>query len=171
DKKGGVKPSNLNHGNVIFPKQGSQLLGGIRCRFAEQTTVVSLGALRKLRFPINGANDPARDDAGRTVLAAIALCAGVLATERGLSLRSRCNLRPAAPRVWELLSTPGEALRNYTITGQQAIDLLKEAIAAAESAGLNWMKEKLELKPSAELVELVRASQEKMAAEGDAEGA
>ena len=164
--KNAQRPSELNHSNIPFESNN----GGIRCRFAEQTTVVSLGALRKLRFPVDGNNDPERDDAARTVLAAIGLCAGVLASERGVSLRSRCNLLPTAPRLWEVLSLPGEQAKSYTITGKQAVELLNASIAAAEASGLQWMKEKLVLKPSKELVDLVRTSQERMAAEGESEG-
>jgi CRISPR-associated protein Csb1 len=162
-----LRASELNHGNIVFPKQGTQLVGGIRCRFAEQTTVVSLGALRKLRFPVDGKNDTKRDDAARTVLAAIGVCAGVLASERGTSLRSRCNLRPVAPRVWEMLDQPGVAPRTYTIDSKAAISLLNETVEAARAAGLTWMEQKLVLKPTPELVDLVRRSQEVMAEEDE----
>jgi CRISPR-associated protein Csb1 len=164
-----LRASELNHGNIVFPKRGTQLFGGIRCRFAEQTTVVSLGALRKLRFPVDGTADTKRDDAGRTVLAAIGLCAGVLASERGTSLRSRCTLRPVAPRVWELLDRPGEAAKTFTTDGDAAIALLKEVIEAAKAMGLTWMEQKLTLKPTPELIDLVRRSQEVMAAEEETE--
>jgi CRISPR-associated protein Csb1 len=165
--KTALRPSELNHGNIVFDNTN----GGVRCRFAEQTTVVSLGALRKLRFPVNGRNDPQRDDVARTVLAAIGICAGVLATERGTSLRSRCHLVPAAPRVWELLDQPGQETMKYQLSGEAAVALLREAIDAAKAAGLTWMEEKLTLQPTRELVDLVRKSQEVMAAEGEAEGA
>lgn len=163
--KGAMRPSELNHGNIVFDSDN----GGVRCRFAEQTTVVSFGALRKLRFPVDGKRELARDDAGRTVLAAIGLCAGVLSSERGTSLRSRCSLRPVAPRVWELLDRPGEEPKTYSMNSEAALALLGEAIEAAKAAGLPWMTEKLVLKPSPELVELIRKSQEVMAAEGDGE--
>lgn len=163
--KGSLRPSELNHGNIVFESPN----GGIRCRFAEQTTVVSLGALRKLRFPSDGKNDSNRDDAGRTVLAAMGLCAGVLASERGTSLRSRCNLRPVAPRVWELLDRPGETPKTYKVDSEAAIHLFKEAISQAESAGLSWNKEKIVLKPAPELVSLVQKSQEIQSSGNDAE--
>jgi len=164
--KGAQRPSELNHGNIVFESTN----GGVRCRYAEQTTVVSLGALRKLHFPANGHADHKRDDAARTALAAIAICAGVLATERGVSLRSRCTLRPVEPRMWELLPPPGEPVKQFSITGKQGVGLLNAAVAAAEGAGISWMKEKLVLKPSKELTDLVRTSQERMAAEGEAVG-
>jgi len=164
--KNAQRPSELNHGNIVFDSTN----GGVRCRYAEQTTVVSFGALRKLRFPIDGRTDPARDNAARTVLAAIGIAAGVLATERGVSLRSRCHLIPTAPRTWELLDRPGEDPKSYTIDSTAAIQLLKDAVAQAEAAGLKWMEQPLVLKPSAELVDLVRRSQEIAATEDDQEG-
>jgi len=163
--KNPVRPSELNHGNIPFDSTN----GGVRCRFAERTTVVSLGALRKLRFPSDGKNDAKRDDAARTVLAAMGLCAGVLASERGTSLRSRCSLRPVAPRVWELLDGPGAAAKTYTVDSAAAIALLNEAVAAAKGAKLTWMEEKLTLKPTPELTALIRKSQEVMSAEDETE--
>jgi CRISPR-associated protein Csb1 len=163
--KNALRPSELNHGNIVFENSN----GGIRCRFAEQTTVVSFGALRKLRFPVDGSNDTGRDDAGRTVLAAIGICAGVLASERGTSLRSRCHLRPVEPRAWEMLDQPGAVPKTYTIDGKAAVELLNAAVAAAKAVGLTWMKEKLMLKPTPELIDLVRKSQEVAAVEDGAE--
>ena len=158
--KDGVKPSELNHGNILFESTNA----GIRCRYAEQTTVISLGALRKLRFPKEMQNDAARDKAGRTVLAALGLCAAVLASERGTSLRSRCHLWPEAPRQWELLEVPGQAPRVFAISGEEAVALLGEAVAAAKAVGLGWMEEKLMLTPSPELLDLIQRSQEDSAA-------
>lgn len=163
--KNAIRPSELNHGNIVFDSTN----GGVRCRFAEQTTVVSLGALRKLRFPSNGKHDAKRDAAARTVLAAIGLCAGVLASERGTSLRSRCSLSPVAPRVWELLDGPGAPANSYTVDSAAAIALVNEAVAAAKAAKLEWMEDKLTLKPTPELTALIRKSQEVMAAEDETE--
>ncbi len=163
--KNTVRPSELNHGNIVFESSN----GGIRCRFAEQTTVVSLGALRKLRFPVNGKNDTRRDDAARTVLAAIALCAAVLSSSRGVSLRSRCSLRPTAARSWELLDGPGRASETFSMDSAGAIALLNDAIATAKDAGVSWMTDKLTLKPAGELVDLVRESQARMASEDETE--
>lgn len=168
--KGKLRPSEINHSNIPF----NATMGGIRCRYAEQTTVVSLGALRKLHFPHDGKQSPARNDAARTVLAALALCAGVLATERGLSLRSRCQLWPEQARQWELLDIPGETPRQFTLNGQACVALLKQAVTAAEKAGLKWDTQPVRLVPTPELAELVRKSQELQAkekGEGEAAGA
>jgi CRISPR-associated protein Csb1 len=158
---GKTRPSEINHGNIPFETANC----GIRFRFAEQTTVISLGALRKLRFPINGKDDPAVDDAGRTVLAAMGLCAGVLAAEANTSLRSRCHLWPVEEGEWELVDKPGRPQQRFRMTADQAIALLNDAIVAASKAGLTWMEEKLTLKPSQELIDLIRQSQEAAAKE------
>jgi CRISPR-associated protein Csb1 len=162
---GKIKPSEINHGNILFETANT----GIRFRYSEQTTVISLGALRKLRFPLDGSDDPAVNDAGRTVLAALGLCAGVLASEANTTLRSRCHLWPVEEREWELLEKPGQDPRKFCMNGDEAIALLNKAIEAAKQAGLPWMEGKLTLTPSPELIELVRQSQE-MAAKEKGEG-
>ena len=131
--KGAVRPSEINHSNILYESEN----GGVRFARAEQTTVVSLGVLRKLRFPTNGKQNAAIDDAAPTVLAALALCAGVLASERGTSLRSRCHLWPVAERKWELLERPGQPPRELNLAGDHAIKLFNEAVAAAEAVGLH----------------------------------
>ena len=168
--KGGKRPSTINHGNILYPKPGITLNGGVRCRHAEQTTVISIGALRKLRFQVGGAHRIEVDDAGRAVLAAIGLCAATLAAERGTSLRSRCHLWPVETRKWQFLDKPGKNPEEFELTGAEVAALLREAVAAAKATGLGWMDQKLELKPAPELVQLIRKSQEIAAAKDDAEG-
>ena len=67
---------------------------------------------------------------------------------------------------WELLATPGEPPEAFTLDGAQAKRLLGDAVAAAEQAGLVWHTERITLKPSAELVKLVRLSQEQAVKQG-----
>ena len=160
--KGALRPSEINHSNVLYDSPN----GGVRFARAEQTTVVSLGALRKLRFPVEGKETQSVNNAARTVLAALALCAGVLAAERGTSLRSRCHLWPVAPRRWDILEEPGKDPRKVTLEGKDTFKILNEAIAAAEATGLRWEQEKLSLTPTPELAELIRQSQEIQAKEG-----
>lgn len=164
--KGADKPSTLNHGNILVESRN----GGVRCEYAEQTTVISLGALRKLRFPIESDATKQPSGAARAVLAAIGLCAATFAAERGTSLRSRCHLWPIEPRRWQLLDKPGQKPEEYQLTGDEAANLLKEAVAAAVQAGLQWMDEKLTLKPTPELVALIRQSQEISASKDSVEG-
>ena len=152
----GVRPSEVNHGNI--PPTITD--GGFTISKAVQTTVLSLPALRRLRFPINGANpDSQADLAARTGLAALALYAAALVREQGADLRSRCLLYSTAPAVWELLDRPGEEPRKFDFPGEQARSVYQQAVDEARDAGLPWLEQELVLKPSHQLLALVRRSQ------------
>lgn len=158
--KDAVSPSEVNHGNIPpdMTKEGGA--GGATIDYAEQTVVLSLPALRKLRFPVDGTTTRERDDAARTVLAALALTAAALAAEGGFDLRSRCLLWPTEAMKWELLEKPGQKPVEFTLTAEAAIKLLGEAIAAAEKQGLLWQTEPVKLTPSPNLVALLKRSQD-----------
>jgi CRISPR-associated protein Csb1 len=158
------KPSEANHGNVT-PGIGA---GGFTISRAVQTTVLSLTCLRRLRFPLDGAadSDPAVDRAARTVLAALGLAAATLSHNEMTDLRSRCQLFPTAKGAWELLDEPGAAPQTFSLSPDVAVQLLTDAVTAARDIGLPWDGE-VALTPSAELVELVRRSQELAAASGE----
>lgn len=158
--KDGVSPSEVNHGNIPpdITKPGGA--GGATVDYAEQTIVLSLPALRKLRFPVDGKTTPERDAAARTVLAALALTASALAAESGFGLRSRCLLWPTDVMKWELLEIPGKAPTEFIVTAKDAVKLLEEAVAAAEKLGLVWQKEPVKLTPSPNLIALLKRSQD-----------
>jgi len=80
------------------------------------------------------------------------------AREQGADLRSRCQLFPTGPFVWELLDQPGAEPTRFSLTGTEARALLKSAIEAATNASLPW-EGIIDLSPSDDLVELVRRSQ------------
>jgi CRISPR-associated protein Csb1 len=149
-------PSKANHSNVT-PTIAD---GGFTIANALQTTVLSLPGLRRLRFPLNGKTEPTVDIAARVALAALALCAAALAREQGCDLRSRCQLVPTQPNIWELLDQPGQTPQQFVLSASAAIDLLKAAVAQVKSAKLPWLEEELKLDPSPQLVALVKKSQE-----------
>ena len=151
------KPSEINHGNIT-PTLAD---GGFTLTHALQTTIISLPTLRRLRFPLpdqTPALQATANLAARTTLAAIGLAGATLAREQGADLRSRCQLFPTAPFVWELLDQPGTDPTRFSLTGAEARTLLKASIEAAKAAGLPW-EGIIDLTPSADLVELVRRSQ------------
>ena len=163
-EKGAVRPSEMNHSSVPFPEQRDRkteanYYDGVTIEYAEQITTLSLICLRRLRFPLNGKADPEVDTAARTLLAALGLTAATLAFEAGTDLRSRCLLWPDGPMVWELLDRPGEDPKQFSLTGDAAVSLLEDAVKTACQKGLPWQTEPVVLKPSAELVKLVRLSQ------------
>lgn len=143
-------------------------VGGVTLDKALQTTVLSLPALRRLRFPLQGSkpSDPKVDDAARTALAALALCAATLTREQGCDLRSRCLLVPTSGYEWELLGPPTEVPKRFVLSAADAVELFRQAVKAAKDAKLPWMDDELTLTPSPELVELVKKSQDLVAATG-----
>lgn len=153
--KGVEAPSAINHGSVPFDSDNA----GTTIEYAEQVTTLSLVVLRRLCFPAGGESSSDADAAGRTVLAALGLCAATLAFESGLALRSRCLIWPEEPMTWELLAKPGETPTTFSLSGDDAIALLEAAVAAAKAAKLEWEEEAIELVPQPKLAELVRLSQ------------
>jgi len=148
-------------GHYITP--GRVAPGGVTIERAEQTVVLSLPALRRLRFPLDGERWQAtehqrqRDRAAWTVLAALGLCAAALATETGLDLRSRCLLWPDADMSWTVLDRINGG--DFTLPPDAAIQLLAQALSTAKDAGLSWRDEPLVLTPSEKLVKTVVQSQ------------
>jgi CRISPR-associated protein Csb1 len=157
------KPSEANHGNVT-PTIAE---GSFTIDYAEQTTVVSLPALRRLRFPAvaGGISKPEADLAARVYLAAIGLIGATLAVEAGYDLRSRCVLHAKDAVVWQLLGKPGEADKPFTLDKDGAIQLYKEALEGVQKAKLPIELKEIVLMPSADLVSLVEKSIEIAAVE------
>jgi len=166
-----LKPSKINHGNIVpslhDPNTKQLLPGGFTISKALQTTTLSLTTLRRLRFPLHGAvkSDANVDLAARVALAAIGLAGASLARAQGADLRSRCQLFPTSPFVWELLEEPGTQPRSFSLPPAKAVELAQSAIKAAQDAGLPWHGE-VQLTPSANLLELLRRSQVLAAATG-----
>ncbi len=164
------KPSEVNHGNVVpsISKEGEG--GGITMDKALQTTVLSLPALRRLCFPFGDTrSDVETNRAARTVLAGLGLLAATLMREKGLDLRSRCQLFPQSSFVWELLDDPETAPARFTLNAEQAIAVFNRALDEARERNLPWMEQKLVLSPSPQLVDLVRRSQKQTAIQTGAE--
>ena len=156
-KKKDGKPSEVNHSNI--PPQIKN--GGITIRRAMQTTVLSLAAIRRLRFPLDGQNasDPKVDVKARTVLATLGLLAAVMTREEGADLRSRCQLVPTRDFMWELIAEPGSEPKEYKVDTETAVILFNQAVVRAKEAGLPW-EGMISLSPHPDLIELVRRSQE-----------
>jgi CRISPR-associated protein Csb1 len=169
----GTRPSEINHGNVllkvesgireivtvdgVIQSQRMPLKGGVTVDHALQTTVLSLTALRRLRFPVNGKSGT--DDAARTVLAALALVAITSSRERGYWLRSRCGLVADGMRELEVVNADGSSTA-LKIDSTAAMLTYKEAIKTANQAGLPWNPVPVLLRPQQKLVDLIKKSRE-----------
>jgi CRISPR-associated protein Csb1 len=156
-----IKPSEINHGNItpsFKDKEGNFNHGGVTLEYAEQQTVLSLAALRRLRFPIGGVTKTEVDLAARTVLAALGLAAICLLDDDGYDLRSRCLL-DGKPGVMQLVGR-GEA-KDFHLNSDAATALLDTAANEAKAAGLPWPLEPVILEPSRDLRKLVVESRKR----------
>lgn len=158
------KPSAINHGNIA--PSIDDTAGGITMDHARQTWVLSLGALRRLRFPLDAESRPflsrvaqdAAEGAARTALAALGLAALAWQRKQGYDLRSRAALVPTGPLVVEAVGADGGVPERFATDPVSAGRLLNEAGQAAAAAGLGWRGGVVTLQPAPKLVELVRRS-------------
>ena len=173
--EGKGNPSAVNHSNVAPNKDDTA--GGVTFDHALQTTVLSLPALRRLRFPVTtdgNAIHPdqrlAAENAARTALAALALAAIAMQRERGYDLRSRSLLVPegASPLAFEFIPSEGGEAQSYALSTADALALFRSAHEQAKAFGFSWQRLPLTLKPMPKLVSLIRESR-KLAAPGEAE--
>jgi CRISPR-associated protein Csb1 len=141
--------------------------GGFTIDYAEQSTVLSLPALRRLRFPagVGERSKPEADLAARSYLAALGLLGATLAVEAGYDLRSRCLLRATDAVTWQLLGKPGEADSPFALDKDAALKLYADALVAVRQAKLPVHTDEVVLTPFEGLVELVRESMKMSAAE------
>ena len=146
-------PSKINHGNVTPTIDA--LAGGVTISAAVQTTVISLAALRRLRFA--GRRREAQA-AARTAIAALGVAAIVLQHEMDYDLRSRCLLVPEHPPRIELVGRDGSVPEVIDIDRSTAAFILRTAAERAASLGLGWETEEIRLEPAPKLVELIRRS-------------
>ena len=147
------RPSEINHGNIA-PSIDS-LSGGVTISGAVQTTVISLAALRKLRF---GGRDRAKEAAAQTAVAALGVAAVAYLYEHDYDLRSRCLLIPTETQTLELVARDGSAPTVVDINRSVASDILKRAAEEAAKAGIGWETSEIRLEPSPKLIELLAKS-------------
>jgi CRISPR-associated protein Csb1 len=154
------KPSEINHGNIVpsfrheDEKTKKQVLnhGGVTLAYAVQNTVLSLAALRRLRFPLEGVIKTEVDNAARTVLAALGLAAICFLDVEGYDLRSRC-LFDGKPGTLHFVGR-GER-SDFSLDENGAAELLAQAAEEARCLGLLWPEEPIKLEPSPDLSRLV----------------
>ncbi len=154
------RPAEINHGNIA-PSIDSQA-GGVTISEARQTTVLSLAALRRLRFAGHGRE---AQSAARTAVAALGVAAIVYGYEADHDLRSRCLLVPEHPPVLEIVGRDGGAPTTVSVDHRSAGLLVSEASAQAARAGIGWAEDEIALRPAPKLVELLRRSREVSARE------
>ena len=157
---GDGRPSEINHGNIA-PSIDSQA-GGVTISEARQTTVLSLAALRRLRFA--GQSRDA-EIAARTAVAALGVAAIAYGYEADHDLRSRCLLIPEHPPKIEMVGRDGGSPEEVSVDREAAAQLLSEASARAARSGIGWEEAEIALTPAPKLIELLRRSREVSARE------
>lgn len=155
-----VRPSEVNHGNIA--PSVSPL--GITCDYAEQTVVITLAGLRRLRF----GGDSERDDAGRALIAALGLVALIEQDAQGYALRSRCDLVCEGRAPLEIVGFDG-TVKTFELSRDEAVALYAEAVVAARAAGFALAADPVRLLPQDKLIHIVRESMNKALAD-EAEG-
>lgn len=157
------QPSKINHGNIAPAIDG--LAGGVTVSSARQTTVISLAALRRLKFA--GTNREATV-AARTAVAALGAAAIAYGYEMDLDLRSRCLLVPEHLPAVELVRRDGSEPEIVELGRESSAALVERAAAEAATAGIGWEAGEVRLVPAPKLVELLRRSREVSTREGAA---
>jgi CRISPR-associated protein Csb1 len=158
--EGKGKASAVNHSNI--PPTIDTFAGGITFDYAMHTVVLSLPALRKLRFAtgLDGKPLVARDTAeraARVALATLALAAIVHQRAQGYDLRSRCLLVPEGAMALEIVRPDG-TVEPVELTVDAANELVASAERTARAAGLGWDREPLALKAAPKLIALIKKS-------------
>ncbi len=154
------KPSEINHGNIT--PSIDAVSGGVTISTAVQTTVISLAALRRLRFA--GYTREA-EAAARTAVAALGVAALVLQHEMDHDLRSRCLLIPQhLPRI-ELVGRDGAAPKSVEVDRDAAAQILAQSAQVSADLDLGWETAEIKLQPAPKLLELLRRSREVSARE------
>lgn len=162
-------PAGINHGNI--PPTIDAEAGGVTISRAVQTVVLSLAALRRLRFltrvdgeRLDDALRPEAENAARTLLAALGLAAVVHQRENDFDLRSRSLLVAKNPLVFEVLGRDGTEPLRVTLDRKGANELAAAALDAAGKAGMAWASKPVPLTPAPKLVKLIQVSRAAVAA-------
>lgn len=143
------RPADIKHGQIP-PSRHAQ---GITAERITLNWALSLAAIRRLRF---GGGE--KDAAGRAYLTALGILARALDHEAGYALRSRCDLISKGPLKVDVIDRNGE-IETREITSEQAIEMFEAAGEMMQSAGLS-INQRIDAKPSANLVGLIAANAE-----------
>lgn len=166
-KDKGKKPSEMGFGSVpATAAPRAAVISG-----ALQTSVLSCAGLRQLAFGPAADSEAAtrRNEAGRAVLAALALYGLLAQNESGYRLRSRCELVPQDGGRLECIGRTLKDVHTVDLTAATAHALLTKALAQAKPHGLAFRDGVLRLHADERLTTLVQRSRDAVAANNDTE--
>lgn len=147
-----VRPSEINHGNIAPTVDAL----GVTCDYAEQTAVITLAGLRRLRF----GGSAERDTAARALIAAMGLLALTEADRQGYALRSRCDLVCDGLAPLQLVAFDGTT-SEIELSSDGARELYREAFDQARNQGFAFATDPIRLDPAPKLIHIISESQKK----------
>ena len=157
----GKKPSEFGFGSVpATTSPRAAVISG-----AMQTSLLSCSGLRHIAFGKghDGASE-ARNQAGRAVLAALALYGLLAQNDAGYRLRSRCELMPRDGGRLEVIGRTLKDVTPLTLDTSGAHRLLLASLDHASKHGLAFRPDVLQLVADERLTELVKRSRDAVAA-------
>lgn len=159
------RPALVNHGNI---KPDVDRLG-VSVDYVTHSFVLSLPALRRLRFLGNPGKPSPADPAAQAALAALGLIACLAQDQAGYALRSRCDLvpDPGEPSGFEWVKSDGTT-EPLPVDLRSACALFTALAEQASANGLAMRDSDLVLQPQEKLLALVRKSRDQ-ALTGEAE--
>ena len=149
------RPAEINHGNIA--PSIDTLSGGVTISEARQSIIISLAALRRIRF---AGQSRVAEDAARTAIAALGVAAVAYQHEMDYDLRSRCLLVPQHPPRLEMIRRDGSEPEVVGVDRSTSADLLRQAAEQARQEGLGWTTSELRLEPAPKLVQLIKQSRQ-----------
>ncbi len=156
-----VRPSEINHGNIA-PSVDPL---GVTCDYAEQTAVITLAGLRRLRF----GEKAERNAAARCFIAALGLLALAEHDAQGYALRSRCDLVCEGVAPLELVRADGTT-QEIEFDREAVTKLYADALERVRGAGFEFPPGPIMLAPQTKLVRIVEESMKRALADQGGNG-
>jgi hypothetical protein len=148
------KPAEIGLGNVpSFSEHGAVITEAV------QTSVVSLAAVRRLRFERDdGSYDDQRDRCGQTAVAVLGLFGLLAQMESGYYLRSGCDLFPMHEPKLEIIGRTLEEIEVHPINANDVREALFKSLDFATSEGLEWRKDPIRAEADERLITMIERS-------------
>lgn len=151
-----LKPSNVGLGQVA--NKVTTLMAGITCERIEESTVISLVAIRKYKFTSNSTPDLEVTTLAQTALTALALLSWFLKVEQGYDLRSGCLLCPTSKPQIEVVG-PYNEVTIMDISKEEVKEVYDDCLKQLKAKGLEYVKD-VTLTPSKTLLGISIKSQD-----------
>ena len=150
-----LDPSKAGLGNIppTISERGAVITEAV------QTSLISLSAVRRLRFEMEDESyKDERDHAGQAVIVALALFGLLAQIQSGYCLRSGCDLFPIDAPKLEIIGTSLEKTELLSVTVKDALEALEKSLSDAKANGLLWREKALLVMASQPLRTMVERS-------------